>query len=550
MFAQMDETDAVTRGREFYARRAWRDAYNELSAADEHTPLEADDLERLAMAAYLIREDAAAEAGFARAHQAFLDRDEIGRAVRCAFWLGYFLMQRGRHAEGGGWFGRAKRLLDEHAVDAVERGYLLLPAAKRTMDSGDPGAAVAMLDDVVEIADRFGDPDLIAWSTMGRARALIACGDVRQGVAMLDEAMLAVTTGDVSPFAAGVVYCALIIACRDIFDWRRAQEWTEALNRWCATQQDLKPYRGQCLVHRSEIMQMHGEWPDAMAEARQACAHLADPPGDPVLGMAHYQLGELLRLRGEFSPAEQAYRKAGESGHHVQPGLALLRLAQGRSDEAEAAIRRIVAESEDDRVKRCRVLAAFVEIMLAVGDVDAARTAIDELAVFAEDLDAPYLRAVAVSAQGAILLAEGDSRAACVALRRAWTAWQELDVPYEAARARLLMADACARLDDHDTAKMELDAARRVFEQLGATPMLTRVGELTGKRKPAAAGGLTRRELDVLRLVATGASNRDVADRLVLSEKTVARHLSNIFTKLGVTSRAGAASYAYEHELV
>lgn len=546
----MHPIEAVSRGREFYARRAWRDAYEELSAADERAPLEADDLERLAMAAYLIRQDAVADAGFARAHRAFLDRGEIGRAARCGFWLGYFLMQRGRHAEAGGWFGRAKRLLEEHDVDAVERGYLLLPAARRTMDSGDPGTAVAMFDEAVRIADRFGDTDLIAWSRMGRARALIASGDVRQGAAMLDEAMLAVTTGDVSPFAAGVVYCALIITCRDIFDWRRAQEWTEALNRWCASQQDLKPYRGQCLVHRSEIMQMHGQWPGAMAEARRACAHLADPPGDPVLGMAHYQMGELLRLRGEFTRAEQAYRKAGESGHAVHPGLALLRLAQGRIDEAEAAIRRIVAEAEGNRVQRCRVLAAFVEIMLAAGDVAAARAATAELAEFAEDLDAPYLRAVAASAQGAILLADGDSSTACVALRRAWTAWLELDTPYEAARVRLLMADACARLGDHDTAGMELDAARRVFERLGATPALARVAELSGRPEPAAPAGLTPREVDILKLVATGASNREVAQRLAISEKTVARHLSNIFSKLGVTSRAGATSFAYEHELV
>jgi ATP/maltotriose-dependent transcriptional regulator MalT len=302
------------------------------------------------------------------------------------------------------------------------------------------------------------------------------------------------------------------------------------------------------LVHRSEIMQLRGEWPDAMAEAQQACEHLADPPGDPVLGMAHYQLGELLRLRGEFSRAEQAYRKAGESGHRVQPGLALLRLAQGRIDEADAAIRRVLAE--DDRVERCRVLAAFVEIALAAGDVGAARTATGELAKFAAELDAPYLRAVAETARGAIMLAEGDDRGACAVLRRAWTIWQELDAPYETARVRLLMADACLRLADHDTAGMELDAARRVFEQLGATPLLARVAELSGRPKANAPGGLTPREMDVLRLVATGASNREVADRLIISEKTVARHMSNIFTKLGVASRAAATAYAYQHELV
>ncbi|SNR59703.1 transcriptional regulator, LuxR family [Haloechinothrix alba] len=546
----MHATDAVTQGRESYARRAWRDAYEQLSAADGPTPLDADDLDRLAKAAYFIGHDDAAVEGFERAHRAFLDRADIGRAARSAFWLGYFLVQRGRHAEAGGWFGRAQRLLDEHALDAVECGYLLIPAARRALDSGDPHRAHEMFDEAVRIAHRFGDADLIALGTMGRGRALISGGDVRRGMAMLDEAMLAVTTGDVSPMAAGLVYCVLVISCRDIFDWRRAQEWTVALTRWCANQQDLKPYRGQCLVHRSEIMQLRGEWPDAMAEAQQACEHLADPPGDPVLGMAHYQLAELLRLRGEFSGSERAYRKAGEAGHAVQPGLALLRLAQGRIDEAEAAIRRVVAEAEDDRVKRCRVLAAFVEIVLAAGDIDAARTASDELAEFAADLDTPYLRAVAASARGAIMLADGDDHAACVALRRAWLSWQELDAPYEAAQVRLLMSRACRRLGDHDTASMELDAARRVFEQLGAGPALTKAAELSGRSRASAPGGLTAREVDVLRLVATGASNREVADRLVLSEKTVARHLSNIFAKLGVASRAAATAYAYRHQLV
>jgi DNA-binding NarL/FixJ family response regulator len=283
---------------------------------------------------------------------------------------------------------------------------------------------------------------------------------------------------------------------------------------------------------------------------QQACQHLAEPPGDPVLGMAHYQRGELLRLRGEFSRAEQAYRKAGEAGHPVQPGLALLRLAQGRIGDAAAAIRRVVAEVEGDRVRRARVLAAFVEIVLAAGDVAAARPAVEDLDELSSDLAAPYLRAVAESARGAVMLADGDAPGACRVLRRAWTTWQQLDAPYEAARVRMLMAQACAELGDHDSAAMELDAARRVFEQLGAGPALARVAELSGARKQTAPGGLTPREVDVLRLIATGATNREVADRLVISEKTVARHVSNIFSKLGVASRAAATAYAFQHELV
>lgn len=447
--------------------------------------------------------------------------------------------------------GRAERLLDDHALDTVERGYLLLPPALRALGSGDARRAHELSGRAADLADRFGDPDLVALSRLGHGQALVAMGETHRGVAMLDEAMVAVTAGEVSAVTAGIVYCALIITCRDIFDWARATEWTVALSRWCADQPDLKPYRGQCLVHRSEIMQLQGEWAGALAEVRRGCEHLAEPPGDPALGMAHYQLGELLRLRGKFARAEQAYRSAGEAGHAVQPGLALLRLAQGRLQDADAAIRRIVTDPEGDPTKRSRQLAAFVEIVLAGGDVAAAAPAIEELDELATALDAGYLRAVAESARGNALLVDGDAHAACAVLRRAWTTWEELGAPYEAARVRLSMARACGMLADHDTAAMELDAARRVFEQLGATPALNRVAEVSGAAAPQPVpGGLTRREVEVLRLVATGATNREIADRLVISEKTVARHVSNILTRLGVSSRAAATAYAVRQQLV
>jgi len=311
----------------------------------------------------------------------------------------------------------------------------------------------------------------------------------------------------------------------------------------------LKPYRGQCLVHRSEIMQLRGEWADAMDEVRQAREHLSDPPGDPVLGMALYQQGELLRLRGEFARAETCYREASGCGHTMQPGLALLRLAQGRLDDAAAAIGRTLTEAEGV-VERSRVLAACVEVKLAAGDVEAARAAVDELDEIAAAFDSPYLRAVVGYAHGCVLLADGDASGANVALRRARVAWHELDAPFEAARVRLQMARACSQQGDHDTAEMELDAARRVFEQLGAAQALEQVRELMGRAAAPSTGGLTPREVEVLRLVATGATNREIADSLVISDKTVARHVSNMFTKLGLYSRAAATAYAYEHDLV
>jgi ATP/maltotriose-dependent transcriptional regulator MalT len=545
----MTTVDPLTRGREAYDRLAWREAHEHLSAADQQESLDAEDLDRLARAAYLTGHIDAANDTWERTHHAFLDRGEPAPAVRCAFWLGLTLVQRGEHARGGGWLARAQHILEDTALDCVERGYLRVLVAVQTLEGGDPETACRSFVEVTEMADRFGDADLRALGRLGQGRSLITQGQVAQGLALLDEAMVAVTTGEVSPLAAGIVYCAMIIVCRGIFDLRRVQEWTAVLSRWCATQQDLKPYRGQCLVHRSEIMQLRGEWADAMDEVRQACEHLSDPPGDPVLGMALYQQGELLRLRGEFARAEACYREASGCGHTMQPGLALLRLAQGRLDDASAAIGRTVMEAEGV-VERSRVLAAYVEIKLAAGEVEDARVALDELDEIAAAFDPPYLRAVVGYAHGCVLLADGDASGADVALRRAWVAWHELEAPYEAARVRLQMARACSQLGDHDTATMELDAARRVFEQLGATQALEHVQDLMGRAAFPATGGLTPREVEVLRLVATGATNREIADSLVISDKTVARHVSNMFTKLGLSSRAAATAYAYEHDLV
>lgn len=540
---------ALDQGRRSYAQQAWADAFAELSTADQHAPLSPEDLERMATAAYLLgRDDDGAELGV-RAHHEFLRRGEVERAVRCAFWLAFGFFDRGDLARGGGWMARAQRLLDDGDLDCVERGYLLVPGALQALAEGNAADACASFDEAARIGDRFGDPDLVTLSRLGLGGAQLLEGEIVSGVALLDEAMVAVEAGEVSPLVAGIVYCSVIEACQEIYDLRRAQQWTAALTRWCAAQPDLVPYHGQCLVHRSEIMALHGAWPDAMEEAQRAAERLVDPPpGRPAAGMAFYQQGELHRLRGEFAVAEGAYRQASQWGREPQPGLALLRLVQGRIDTATAAIRRALDEASDS-VSRSRLLPAHVEIMLATGDVPAAAVAAAELARLADGLGAPFLATVAAQARGAVLLAEGDPRGALAALRSAWLAWQDLEVPYEAGRVRVLIGLACRELGDHDGAQMELDAARLVFRHLSAAPDLARVDALSGNAT-AGSGGLTARELQVLRLVTTGETNKAIAAALVLSERTVDRHMSNIFAKLGVSSRAAATARAYDHGLI
>jgi DNA-binding CsgD family transcriptional regulator/tetratricopeptide (TPR) repeat protein len=544
----MSTVDALDQGRESFELQAWADAFAQLSVADGDTSLEPDDLVRLATAAYLLGRDDESAALWERAHHGFLSRDEEEPAARCAFWLGIGLLDRGELARGGGWLARARRLLDDGGRDCVERGYLLVPEVLQCLGRGDAATALALSGQAAEIGGRFDDPDLVGLARNLQGRVLISQGKTADGMSVLDELMIGVVAGEVSAVVAGLAYCSVIEACHEIFDLRRAQEWTTALTLWCETQPDLVPYSGQCLVHRAEIMQLQGTWPDAANAAQRACERFAGRP-DQAAGAAFYQLAELHRLCGDFASAEEAYRGASRRGREPQPGLAQLWLAQGRVDPAPAAIRPVVDEAPA-RVARCRLLPAYVEIMLAANDVEAAGAATDELSEIADDLDAPLLRAFTAHAQGALRLVEGDAPAALVALRHGWTAWQKLDVPYEAARVRVLIGLACRKLNDEDTTQMELDAARSAFQQLGAAPDLARVEALSRKRPAEVPGGLTAREVEVLRLVAGGKTNRSIAADLVLSEKTVARHVSNIFGKLGLSTRAAATAYAYEHGLV
>ncbi|MDQ3531780.1 MAG: LuxR C-terminal-related transcriptional regulator [Actinomycetota bacterium] len=541
----MTAGEALERGRQSFDRQAWGNAFAQLSAKDHERPLEAEDLERLAVAAYMVGKDDDCAEAWTRAHHLYLRRRDSAAASRCAFWQACGLYFKGEMAPAMGWVARGRHVLEVAEEDCVEQGWLLFLIALPIMFQGDPEKAHSDFVQAGRIAERFADPDVMTLSRLGRGQSLIMQQKTTEGMVLLDELMVAVVSGEVSPIVAGIAYCAVIDLCQTIFDLRRAREWTAALSRWCDSQPDLVPYRGNCLVHRCEIFQLQGAWPDALEAAERACEWLSGPTAWDSLGSAYYQLGEIERLRGQWPKAEEAYRRASQAGREPEPGMSLLRLAQRRVDAANVAIRRVCDEAGDP-MSRSRVLPAYVEITLAAGDVEAARGAAEELAEIAGELDAPFLHAVATHAAGAVLLAEGDIQAALASLRIAYAAWRELDAPYHAARVRVLIGLACRELGDGDSAEMELEAARRVFEDLGAAPDLERVRELTRSN----AGGLTPRELEVLALVASGKTNRAVATELFLSEKTVARHVSNIFTKLSLSSRSAATAYAYEHGLI
>jgi ATP/maltotriose-dependent transcriptional regulator MalT len=428
----------------------------------------------------------------------------------------------------------------------VVRGYLLIPAAIQRVVSGDPAAGEKTFSEASAIARRFGDRDLASLADHGRGRALIRLGRIGEGVALLDETMVAVIAGDVTPALAGDVYCSVLEGCQEIFDLRRASEWTSSLAQWCAAQPELVRYRGECLLYRAEVLQLRGDWPHAARDAEQACELLTPRP---AAGAAFYRVGEINRLRGQLAEAETAYTQANERGRKPQPGLSLLRLAQGNRDAAAASIRAALLDARG-RASRAALLIAAVEILLAAGDHELARASASELSQIAHDVGSPLLSAASSHAAGAIGLADGDIAIAAGSLRHAWERWRELEMPYDEARTSLLLAAVCEARNDRDGHRLEIDAARRIFERLDAQSCLLRLEDSQSPAAHQPAGPLSEREVQVLRLVAAGKTNRAIAADLVLSEKTVARHVSNIFDKLGVSSRAGATATAYQRNLV
>lgn len=542
----------AARAREAVAREDWADAYDALRRLGPDR-LGPDELTALADAAWWTSRVEESVAARMRAYSAYAAAGDARKAGYSAWMLFYEYRLAGRTAAATGWLRRARQHLDGEP-ECVEHCYLAWVDVEEAQGRGAFDEAMACAGRMAGIARRCGSADLLAMSTQAQAGVLLARGRVDDGLALLDDAMCAAMAGELSSFFTGWTYCLGLQQCMACADLGRAVEWTDAAMDWCAVMPEENNFRGLCRVHRVEVLELRGAWQQAIAEAALTCEELL-PQEPSVAAEAVYLTGEIQRRRGETASAEASYGRAHALGRDPQPGLALLRLAQGRSASAAAGLRLALAGGNDGsgdpgRRSRCRLLAAQVEIALALGRLDEARTASDELGGIARrweelrDSATSLFHATAASAAGAVACADGDPERAVPLLHGALASWLQLGVPYEAAQARMLLAAADRAAGDDEGARLELGAARVAFEALGAVPDARRAAALL--RLP---GELTERESEVLRLVAAGRTNRAIAAELGISEHTVARHLNNIFAKIEVSSRAAATAYACTHGL-
>lgn len=543
-----DAASLLEQARHAYGQRAWADAFELFRATDEIAPLGAEDLERLLWTAGMLDRD---EDSFATGSRLFDMHIEDGRGDRAAYWAffrGFRLFALGEEGHATAWIQQAQRLADGFGRECAAHGYLVLLGAQKELMTGNDPASEGLARHALAIGERCCDSDLIAFARCYLGRALVRQGRIEEGIALLDEAMLPAADGKLSPIITGLIYCNLIASCRQVYALDRSREWTEALSNWCGSQPQLVQFNGICLLHRAEIMELNGAWQESIAEARRAARSLAHAIGNETTAGAAYQEAEIHRLRGEFAAAEELYRAASRLGLEPQPGMALLRLMQGRAGQAAATIRRVLGMTKAP-LSRARLLPALIEIMIAAGAVEEARDACDELQAIADRFATDILAAMASQATGEIELSAANPAAALGHFRAALTTWQHAGAPYLEARLRVLAGQACRELGDEDSAELEFDAARAVFTELGAAPDRDRVTALIAPAN-SRPHGLTRREMEVLGLVATGKTNRLIATELGLSEKTVDRHVSNIFDKLAVNSRAAATAYAFQNGLL
>ena len=542
--SDMTSSSALDAGRAAAAERRWADAYELLARVDATDGLGASDLDLLGTVALLRGEPPASVDALTRAYEAHLGGDDTASAARSAGWLALHLVELGDFTRSVAWAARAMRLVNAMAEPGSLAGFVRLGPAIAQLGSGNPAEARQEFEEVLAIAERHGDRELAVITRIGLGKSLIEVDAIPEGFACYDAMMTAVATGGIEPVPTGVVSCAVISDAVMAFDLKRATEWTGVLDRWCRDQPELITFSGQRHALEAMLLLIRGAWVEASTAAELALSRFRAGDYRAVYG-APYQFAELGRLRGAFHSAEESYRRAGESGWEPQPGLALLQLALGRTQRAQDEIRRSAAGA--DPFTRRFLLPAVVEIEVAAGDVDAARRAVEELRAAGRSTPTPMLAATVAAAEARMLLAAGDPSAALGAARDATRAWQSLGAPYERARSMVTAGRALLDLGDRDAAHAEFRGARDVFAALGADPALAELADLMGDRR---AGVLTARELEVLRLVSTGLTNRAIGARLSLSEKTVARHLSNIFGKLGLSTRAAATAYAYENGLV
>jgi DNA-binding CsgD family transcriptional regulator len=531
--------EPLERARNAFAERRWEVAYDAYRSCDG---LRGDDHDALAETAHWLGRPAESVVAYTEAFRLHREDGEDRRAALSALLIACHLRFQGASVEADGWLARCARLLSV-AEEGPEHGYHLHMEIPTRL-AADPVAAAELARTMQQLGDRYGDQSLVALGVYYEGRALVKQARVREGLSLLDESMLTALSDALKPLWTGVIYCGLLEACHELVDLRRARQWTEAMSRWCAPLPATSLYPGICRIHRVELLDLQGAWEEAGAVAAAACRELG---GIDVFAVAdgHYTIGELCRRRGEIAAAEEAYGRAHEAGRDPQPGLALLRLAQGRTEAASASIAAALGACVGGPCERVRLLAAQVEIAVAAGDIGLADTAAGEIAQIAAEFESDGLGAMSHRCRGGVRLAQGQPETALGSLRPALAAWQELDVPYEVARTRALLAQAYRMLGDDDAAARETAAARKAFAEVGADADLCALDAVD-----TPPGGLTRREVEVLRLVAAGRSNREVASALVISEKTAARHIANIYAKLGISSRSAATSFAHEHALV
>lgn len=542
--------EPLSRALAAYDRRDWLSARQLFHAASACEQLPPDCLYALSDAAWWLGDAREFFDACELAHHAYLQACEPRRASIAAVDIAVVHYLQGDDAVGAGWIRRAQRLLEDQP-EGVEHGYVLYllevegPLGGVIQSEATSDSLVRAARHVRAIGQQHRDANLVAIGILGEGHAFIRIGRVAEGLALIDEAMVAVRSGQLNPVWAGNIYCHMMAAADELFDIRRARAWTEATENWLATMPAAVVFNGICRVHRSRVYQISGDWDRAEAEAKLLCAEL-ETLHRRAAAEAHYLVGEVRRLRGDFAAAEACFEHAHSLGRDPQPGLARLRLAQGRTKEAALAMRSALL-GECDPLRRAPLLAAQVEIALAAGTVAEARKASHELNQIGERYGSTGLLMTALHARGALLVGDHPEEALPF-LREACRGWDQLEAPHNFARARVLLARAYLSLGDAQTAHRELDRANDVFERLGALPDMLNVTKLRngGGRCP---GGLTPREAEVLALVAVGETNRGIAQRLSISEKTVARHLSNIYGKLSVSSRTAAAAFAFEHEL-